>query len=324
MDIFIKTHIVKKGETLEEIATMYEIPEVTILRDFHNKMVPDHRNCIGWEIDSGFELFVPQKEDILKVLNARKNRVHEHFENQQKILLNRNFIFPFWKGRHVYKIEIIDEKGVHIFIFEIEHLKEVDEMFFIKINQKGLKFNDEDLDNSVEEMASDINKNFFPVELMMNKKGEIEKINELPNLQKNWKNNASDLYEFYEGEIGKMFLDEIQCRLSDKEKLRQFLNENLLWILVLNSYLGFYENGISEKKIKLLNCDFNVIHKVLQSELQDQIYTISQEISRQNEENEMVAEAEYRFNLKTNILQCAKIKLKDWFENLNIIITQTQ
>lgn len=69
MDIFIKTHIVKKGETLEEIAAMYEIPEVAILRDFHNTMVPDIRNCIGREISSGFELFIPQKEDVLKVFN---------------------------------------------------------------------------------------------------------------------------------------------------------------------------------------------------------------------------------------------------------------
>lgn len=197
-------------------------------------------------------------------------------------------------------------------------------MFFIKINQKGLKFNDKNPDSSVEGMASDMNGNFFPVELMMNKTGEIEKISEFQNLQKNWKNNASDLYEFYEGEIGKMFLDEIQIRLSDKEKLRQILNENLLWSLVLNSYLGFYENGSNEKKIRLLNYDFSVVNKVLNSELQDQTYAISQEISRQNDEDEMVVEAQYQFNLKTNILQSAEIKLKDWFENLNIIITQTQ
>ncbi|SDQ16964.1 hypothetical protein SAMN05421664_0856 [Chryseobacterium soldanellicola] len=320
MDFYIKTHIVEKGETLELIAGMYNIPEVEMLRDFHNNNVPNVKNCIGWTVAAGEELFIPQQKDILKVLDTRKSRINEQFEKQQNRLLKRYFDFPFYKGRHQYLITVNDKNDSSSFLLEIEHVMENEEKFHLKINQK--RGNNEEPDSSVEKMADDINENLFPIELIINKLGIIEKINNSHDLKANWKSKKEDLYEFFEGNIGKIFLDKIESSLSDIEKLKKMLNENLLWKLLLNSYLGGYADGINQKKINLLNYNFDLMNRVVKGEKEDQTYTISQEITRPDHTEEIVAEADYHIDIKTHILQSAEIKLKDWFENLNIVITQ--
>lgn len=47
MALYIKTHIVKKGETTEDIISRYNIPDAEILRRFHDKNAPKGSRPIG-------------------------------------------------------------------------------------------------------------------------------------------------------------------------------------------------------------------------------------------------------------------------------------
>ena len=74
MEIYIKTHIVQKGETLESIVSKYDISNVEMLRNFHNQNAPKDDNHLGREVDAGQEIFIPSKLDIEKFLSERKEK----------------------------------------------------------------------------------------------------------------------------------------------------------------------------------------------------------------------------------------------------------
>ncbi len=99
MNFYIKTHIVQKGETLEDIVSQYNIPDVEMLRYFHNQNVPKNHNHIGSIISVGQEIFIPEKTDIEKITAIQNSREKGLLERRQEKLLNNRLAFPFIKGK---------------------------------------------------------------------------------------------------------------------------------------------------------------------------------------------------------------------------------
>lgn len=102
MEIYIKTHIVKKGETLESIVSKYNISDVEVLRYFHNQNAPKDRNHVGREIYAGQEIFIPSQSDIEKISAIRKEK-----EDERYISLKNNFLQPDISAvKQHYKVKI--------------------------------------------------------------------------------------------------------------------------------------------------------------------------------------------------------------------------
>lgn len=331
MNFYIKTHIVEKGETLELIAKMYHIPEVEMLRNFHNWNVPEIQNSIGHVVLVGQELFIPQKEDIQKIINQRKVKSQEKSDQRWINILNRDFVFPFERGLHSYLIttQEAEKENTHSFLWEAEHVlqDEQQKLFLLKINQGEVKYNNDLPESTVELMASDINKKLFPIDILVDEAGLIQKIDKISALQQQWSSNKNDLYDFYEGKVGKIILDDVKDKISDSTKLANLLNLNIIWGLLLRGLTGKYNHGKCEKNIRILNQYMKCVVKnnILKNENDgDRFYDIFQEIYEEDK-SEKIIEAKYTVHINSHIVQEAEIKIQNRYdENLTIKIIQIQ
>lgn len=321
--------MVKKGETLEQIAELYNIPEAGMLRDFHNKHVPDVKNTIGWALPSGVELFIPQSQEISEILEHRKNAIEERDEREWNALTNREFHFSFHFGKYysyLVTMKATEDHQSYSFLLETEHIgrNDIKKRYILKILQCELQYSGSIPDRAVELMASDINNAFFPIRVMIDNKGFIEDLFEYASLKENWKTNKNELFETYVGKIGKKILENIDTRISDKISVINRLNLNILLALLLRSILGVYKNGVCEKTMRIK--DANTICTVKNTMFRNQddengYYDIAQEIS---EGNVKISEARFILLKNDHIIEKAEIWLYSEKENIHLILKKNK
>ncbi|MEI7488072.1 MAG: LysM peptidoglycan-binding domain-containing protein, partial [Chryseobacterium sp.] len=108
MKLFLRHHIVKKGETLEQIAALYNVPSVEILKYYHYKNVPKDSNHIGHTLFEGQEIFVPESNDIEQILLERKQALENRLEQSNSLIKNSSLLPNFTGIDHTYKVKITD------------------------------------------------------------------------------------------------------------------------------------------------------------------------------------------------------------------------
>ncbi|MEN4761945.1 LysM domain-containing protein [Chryseobacterium sp. C39-AII1] len=327
MSIYVITHFVKKGETLEEIAALYDIPDVKMLFSFHHLHVPKDKNHLGKVLYEGQEIFIPNKEDIARMIAKRKERRQENVDRKFHKLRNRTFDFPCREISCSYLVTIHekDSKNVYKQTLIVEHFnKNEDELHPLRIHQSEITCNDKLPSFSVEIMSSELNKSIFPLEIYVNKKGLVEKINQIYTLRKKWKQRKPDLQELFEGEIGGKLIEQVGYKICNSDILSDYLNSNILWALLLRGRMGNYEDGICKKYIKLLNELCIVKNVMLKNEdVNSKYYYISQEIRKKDNSNFQM-NVKYKQDIEYGMLEEAEVDLHSATEIINITIKKTQ
>ncbi len=327
MSIYVITHFVKKGETLEEIAALYDIPDVKMLFSFHHLHVPKDKNHLGKVLYEGQEIFIPNKDDITRMIAKRNERRQENVDRKFHKLRNRTFDFPCREISCSYLVTIHEKDSENIYkqTLTVEHFnKNEDELHPLRIHQSEITCNDKLPSFSVEIMSSELNKTIFPLEIYVNKKGLVEKINQIYTLRKKWKQRKPDLQELFEGEIGGKLIEQVDYKICNSDILSDYLNSNILWALLLRGRMGNYEDGICKKYIKLLNELCIVKNVILKHEdVNSKYYYISQEI-RKKDNSDFQMNVKYKQDIEYGMLEEAEVDLHSATEIINITIKKTQ
>lgn len=327
MAFYLKTHIVEKGETIEDILSRYSIPSVEMLRYFHHKNAPKGSGSLGFTLSPGQEILIPGKEDIDKIMSERKTATTE-FSYSERIL-NQDLKFPFVSGNHRYKVSLQEEDcdDVDSFFLDINHLKKENGLHHLTIRQSEILKNENKDPDCVELLALEINESVYPLKIAINEKGIIQKINEMFILRKKWNDKKSDLYEFFPRELGKKMLNPIEEDLSDPENLAYKFNLSIPWGLLFRGIIGKYEHGKCERKINMMDgdSDLSVINTVVEKSLgNDPFFEIRQKIFDENNSGKIKADAAYTLYKKTNMVFQAKVDLYDMPEHLHLKMIKTE
>jgi|GEM_PF-3112182 len=327
MSIYVITHFVKKGETLEEIAALYDIPDVKMLFSFHHLHVPKDKNHLGKVLYEGQEIFIPNKDDIARMISKRNERRQENVDRKFHKLRNRTFNFPCREMICSYLVTIHEKNSENVYkqTLIVEHFnKNEDELHPLRIHQSEITCNDKLPSFSVEIMSSELNKSIFPLEIYVNKKGLVEKINQIYTLRKKWKQRKPDLQELFEGEIGGKLIEQVDYKICNSDILSDYLNSNILWALLLRGRMGNYEDGICKKYIKLLNELCIVKNVMLKNEdVNSKYYYISQEIRKKNN-SDFQMNVKYKQDIEYGMLEEAEVDLHSATAIINITIKKTQ
>lgn len=325
MSFYLRTHIVEKGETMEDIISRYSIPSVEILRDFHHKNTTKNNSHLGFKLSPGQEILIPEKEDIDKIISERKNAIRE-FSYSEKTL-NQDLKFPFVNGNHRYKVSLQqpDYYDIDSFFLILNYLKKENGLHHLMIRQSEILKNETKDNNCVELLASEINEVVYPLSVAINEKGIIQKINETFILRKKWNDKKSDLYEFFPGELGKKMLNAVEEDFSAPEHLAYKLNLSIPWGLLFRGIIGKYEHGKCEKKINMMHgdSDLSVINTVVEKSLGNEaFFEIRQKIF--DNSGKIKADAAYTLDRRTNMVFQAVIDLYDMPEHLHLKMIKTE
>jgi LysM repeat protein len=248
MNFYIKTHIVQKGETLEDIVSQYHIPDVEMLRYFHNQNVPKNHNHIGSIISVGQEIFIPEKTDIDRLLEAKKKRSEEKEEQQQNHLKNKILYPDALAIKNHYQVKISHSQGsssekisFDAYFQYVENTK--DNLAVLRYEKENFLINDEKADTKLHDLAIEAIQFLYPLEFTLAQNlAKPFAITNLKEIKARWKNNKEQLLKMYSDSYSLRYINSIDEAID--EGLSKYILNDLFLQFLFAPYLEF-EKGQS-------------------------------------------------------------------------------
>jgi len=339
MKLFLQTHIVKKGETLEQIAAMYKVPDVEILKYYHYQNVPKNGNHLGHTLFAGQEIFVPESQDIEEILLKRKQAVENKAEHSNSLLKNNVLLPNFPRINDIYTVKITDllegnTENETVFEVCVKYLGKDEQQHIFHFNKKSILVNGIVPDMKAYELAEKCSSAISSVELGIDSKGKISDIYNYRQIWNNWRQDKKKLLENYHEENSLFYIDKVDSIIENKELLLKKLAGELFVQFYISSYFKTFLNGKAENtdrftQYKVLyenHYEINVtdeIHIIQSSQSidtrrQDEIIRYVEHTSEKNEDSELPASeisADFYLDKQNKILQKAEIKIDFYLYN---------
>lgn len=250
MRFFIKTHIVKKGETLKSIAELYNIPDVELLRYFHHQNSPKDSNHLGHQVVIGQEIFIPEQEDIENYALQRKNIAEKNKEKRKFHLKNSDFTPNLHFQNNCYKISITEfsehKESGDTLEFEGE-FQYKDNSPVLQYHKRNIRVINGQSDLKLYDLALEVLEKMYPVEYSIHPKTkQIESIANSKFLSSKWRDNRTKLLEKYTDSYSLKYIQWIDY--AEKNHFIDFLKKDLFLQFLFAPY-GKYQDGKMEKDL---------------------------------------------------------------------------
>lgn len=343
MEIFIKTHIVQKGETLENIVSKYDISDVEMLRYFHNQNAPKDENHLGREVHGGQEIFIPSKSDIEKFLSERKEK-----EVQQFISLKNKLLIPnVFAIKQNYKVRIkyssdndFENEQQLEFNAQIKYFGETDDKCpILQYRKEKHLINNEISDSKLYDLALSGTEFLYPLEFSLHPETfKPHKITNIKEVKSRWNKKKEQLQKIYKDSYSSKYVKTMDEAI-DEGFSAYFMNDFFIQFLFA-PYTEFVNGrAIAERRFHTYRIayqdtmDMKVLEDLIQ--VNQNAYCIDSRTAqqilarwRQSENvqenaNELVESdivGTYQLNKKNKTLQNANIKITTLFYDKKEII----
>jgi len=343
MKLFLNNHIVKRGETLEEIASLYKIDDIELLRFYHHQNVPKNGNHIGHTVFEGQEIFIPDREDIEEIVSRRK----KHFEDKQhqinSLILNSTLLPDFNKIRQSYDVKIIDEyedmsANETEYEVSIQYLGQDEQRYIFRLDRKSILVNGEIPDLKVYQLAMKCSAALFPLEFCISPQGKIVDIHHYRKMVNNWKTIKHKLLQKYEDQYSIRYIDIADFTIENKESLIRHLRRDLFLQFYFSPYFKKYQQGKSESIGYFINheveyktqFEINIEENIqitqssecVDARNQEEILRYVEETSEIHDDHELLESkitGNFYMDKEFKIIQNADIRIETYFYNVKEI-----
>ena len=247
MSFFIKTHIVQKGETIEDIVSQYKIHNVEMLRYFHNKNCPKDRNHIGSVVFAGQEIFIPEKTDIDSIIEDQNNRRKEKKQLEQNHLKS-TILYPdvfAIKNQYVVTVESSKNDVSEKISFNVccRYIDNDDfNLPILEYKKEKYLINDKEPDTKLNDLALEVIQFLYPLEFSLEQDyAKPYIITNLKEISKRWENNKNKVKNSSSDAYSLKYIKVID------EAMNEGLSKHILNDLFLQFFFApyvKYENGI--------------------------------------------------------------------------------
>lgn len=253
MKFFLQSHIVKKGETLEQIVALYNVPDIELLKYYHYQNVPKDSNHIGHTLFEEQEIFVPDQKDIEEILLKRKQNLEDKLQKSYSFLNNSVLLPNFSRIDHTYKVRIIDFKennseseALTEFEISLHYLGIEEQLHIFRFNKKSFLINGEAPDMKVYELALECSSILFNAELGIDIHGKMISIHNYKFILTNWKQNKQKLLQKYEDINSVNYINEMAETVENKELFQEYFSRDLFLQFYFSLYFNKFWNGKAE------------------------------------------------------------------------------
>ncbi|MDR2206475.1 MAG: hypothetical protein LBE36_10035 [Flavobacteriaceae bacterium] len=341
MSIYIQTHIVQKGETLEDIVSKYSIPDVEMLRNFHNKNVPQKSNLIGSSATSGREILIPGKEDIEQLLQERIRRKEDNKAIEIGHLKNQILYPNFLVLNTQYSIKIVfgfenksDEENIlsfHVYFKYIGTTKE--DLPILQYQKEHYLINDKDPELKLYDLSIQSTDFLYPMEFSLNTPAIPHKIINLKEIGSRWEKTKQKVKNTFADSYSQKYINFMS------QVIEQGLQKYIMRDLCLQFFFAPYAEYTKGKSIKQsLFHSYRILYQnIMEIENEQDTITIKQTAdcidqrtpqqilerwnpendNDNNEENTDLLESsitgEYHLDKQNKTLQTAKVQIKTLF-----------
>ncbi|WP_415325559.1 LysM peptidoglycan-binding domain-containing protein [Chryseobacterium sp. MMS23-Vi53] len=333
MRFYLQSHIVKKGETLEQIANHYQISDIELLKYFHHLHVPRDKNHISSTLFEGQEIFIPDQKDIEEILDRRKQNVNNR-KNQANLSIQNGLLLPnFSQINHTYKVlikDLIDEQiqNETEFDISIKYLGQENGLYLFQFIKESVLLNGKTPDLKTYELAAECSSLFSNIEFEINSHGKVENIKNYYKILPNWKRSRDQLLKKYDDENSIQYIDEFDKTVEIKELFLEYFRQDLFLQFYFSPYFKTYSKSEFENSERFSSYDIlyrnhyliDVSESIEITQTSDCIDERTQQKiinqfndNNENNEDELLESkitATYHLNKEKKLLQKANIKME--------------
>lgn len=258
MSFYIQTHIVKKGDSLDNIAEKYQIEDVEMLRYYHNQ------NCslkmhIGKSVLPGQEILIPTQKEIEKIIFQRSNVQIEKQNREISSLENERLLPQFIRLNHSYNIRMTDfqkednkeSQNTTEFEVQLKYISKDNEgNYIISSNKKNLFVNNETPQLKVYELALQCASCLNYLEFKIDPKGKITGIHNYRKILELWNKEKQKLQHLYEDPYSLRYIDHFDYTITHQEYLVKHLKRDLFLQFYFSSFYTKYDQAKAETESK--------------------------------------------------------------------------
>lgn len=214
-----RTYIVKKGDTLESVASELGI-NASELRRYHN-IYCEIPNLIEADFKSYLEFLIlaPEKSEAsaTDIINKKP----------QKVSLGKDYKLPFTPEQidESYKVKYTSEVGDEVDVTEMKisvkwiaadknkyHLFEINRSSDIYINGKMP-------DTMMDGLAAKTAEVLYPLKIVVDEFGKWIDIYNYTEIENRWGKIKRGILDYYEGEVVEKYIEHVECTLESSERL---------------------------------------------------------------------------------------------------------
>ncbi|MEC3874190.1 LysM domain-containing protein [Chryseobacterium sp. T9W2-O] len=247
MSFFIKTHIVQKGETIDDIVSKYDIPDAEILRYFHNHHAPENSSHIGSVVFTEQEIFIPQKQDVQKILESQKKLREDRSERKENHLKNKILYPDFLAIKNHYQVKISNYKDpgspdVFSFDAQLRYMNQSEQnspLFYYK--KENYLINDEKPHTKLGDLATEAIQFLYPLEFSLEKNiAKPYSIKNLKEIRTRWEKTKDRVFSSYSDAYSLKYIKMMDEAMN--EGLSNYILNDLFLQFFFSPYVN-YKNG---------------------------------------------------------------------------------
>ncbi|WP_452222560.1 hypothetical protein [Lacinutrix chionoecetis] len=270
---------VKTGDTLKSLAARIGLDNYKQLRHFHNRVCTEIDYLKTEELIKGNTLYVPDIDEVNLINKTTEKETAEH----NKI---KPFRLQFKKFNASYKVEITKEevtgsnekKNIIGYTIDIKHTINKENLNILRINKTNFLINKKKPKTKMQQIALQCSKSYFPVNIILNKSGEMVGINNMAEIKERWLKNKVKIQEMFTGHYANKYINNVNYKILETNQLESVLINDV----VLNTLLLPYKR-LNRTAETTFNSTF-LKHKIN--------YKVSQIIEKDEKSNKIILKQE--------------------------------
>lgn len=212
-----KTCKISFGTTLEELAKYFDL-SIAQLKWYHNLHCPSE-DRIEQEIAQHTQIiFVPPiDKDVREIIfrsfseHSSKNSLDSPASAKDYGVVQTVFVNGEEQVKMHYEIKVTQQKSQ------------------VVITRKSVYINDQKPDTIIEQLADEIGRILYPLEMMIDEKGTLISILNQQQILDKWLKLKPKLQQYYQGDEAENLLENVQNRIRSKSRLLQDIQSELFF-----------------------------------------------------------------------------------------------
>lgn len=220
---------IKSEDTLKSLASRIGLEHYRLLRDFHNNVCTQTELLKTDILIKGKSLCVPDIQEI-KQLNR------DYKEQQESKPINKIQKLKFSQLKATYKVKINkvnsggsnESKNEIAYDLVIDHIETTEDTSILKIEKNDFSVNDRSPQSKMQQLAMQCANAYYPMEVIINKWGRIEKINNMTEIQKRWSKNKTKIEETFTGQYVDNYLENSEYKIFNTNQLETVIKNDIV------------------------------------------------------------------------------------------------
>ncbi|WP_407480973.1 hypothetical protein [Elizabethkingia meningoseptica] len=238
----------KPGQTLAEICDGIRLENPNYLKDFHNK------NCsfldyIEGDISSTTRLSVPSTKQVEQM----NQKIRENNESFYDFPSDGRFPFAYdlWDGiYHITQKTYLNDELLYNYgqTIQLKFEFKKDNCFYFQFSAFDFKKNDENSDNKISTLAKMCMKVIYPIRLIINSNGGIQKI-ELTKEPTQISSELEVIKQFFTDKHASEYIEKMKKIINDPKEISIKFGKTLIHSFLFGSFYGAKLNKWTSSQI---------------------------------------------------------------------------